>query len=433
MTSGKTNQNQVTMIEEIWKRPFARPLGVWIAGILLYTCGWARGVWIGVLALVLVPVLCLAGGEDARRRQYQDRWLWGATFVLLTLSLSVAVAYYRDIRSERIPERASIVRLYAREAQLALLEKVERLRLSDEEKGVVAALTLGYTRWMDWETRQRFSLTGVAHILSVSGFHVAVVCGFLSFLCAFFPRGRLWQGIRYLLLMTGLWFYVFMTGLAPPSIRSGLMLSFYLTGKSLRRTTDGYNTLAAAAFCMLVYDPAYLFDIGFQLSYLAVYFILFLVPRLNRLIEVRNPLLATPWGWVTVSIAAQAGTTLLCFYYFKQFPLVFLLTNLPVSLFATALLPVAVLWFCVPETLWGYEALRVSMEGLTRAMVWIVDVFSEFPYAVFIGGLDGLETVMGYVALVCGLCYLKGRNPKSLLAALLFLLILSLKILLRIF
>ena len=60
MTSGKTYQNQVTMIEEIWKRPFARPFGVWIAGILLYTCGWARGVWIGALALVLGSAFALS-------------------------------------------------------------------------------------------------------------------------------------------------------------------------------------------------------------------------------------------------------------------------------------------------------------------------------------------------------------------------------------
>lgn len=97
------------------------------------------------------------------------------------------------------------------------------------------------------------------------------------------------------------------------------MLSLYLTGRALRRVTDGYNTLAAAAFCMLAYNPYYLFDVGFQLSYLAVFFILFLVPRFKEWIVVRNPLLAMPWEWITVSIAAQIGTALLCFYYFGQF------------------------------------------------------------------------------------------------------------------
>lgn len=65
--------------------------------------------------------------------------------------------------------------------------------------------------------------------------------------------------------------FVFITGLAPSAVRAALMLSLYLTGRALRRVTDGYNTLAAAAFCMLAYNPYYLFDVGFQLSYLAVF------------------------------------------------------------------------------------------------------------------------------------------------------------------
>ena len=96
------------------------------------------------------------------------------------------------------------------------------------------------------------------------------------------------------------------TGLAASAVRAGLMLTLYLTGRVLRRMTDGYNTLAAAAFCMLVFNPLYLFDIGFQLSYLAVLSILYLQPRLQNLIVVRNPVIAIPWGWITVFVLFPA-------------------------------------------------------------------------------------------------------------------------------
>ena len=101
------------------------------------------------------------------------------------------------------------------------------------------------------------------------------------------------------------------------------MLTMYLTGGVLDRRAERYNILAASAFCMLVYEPLYLFDIGFQLSYLAVLSILYFQPRLQALIKVHNPFLRTPWGWVTVTLSAQAGTTFLCLYYFGQFSTVF--------------------------------------------------------------------------------------------------------------
>ena len=423
------------MIEEIRKRPLARPLFLWIIGILIYVSCPLRelSLAIGGVGAVVWLLLWLFAGESLKEMRYCDRWLWGAVLAWLVISLSVAVSYYRDLRTGFVVETVSPLRTVAREAQRALVDRFDRLRLSEEEKSVAATLTLGYSRSMSWEVKKRFSLTGVSHILSVSGFHVVVVCGFLSFFCACLPKSGIGRWLRYVLLMTGLWVYIFITGLAPPSVRSGLMLSFYLTGRLSGRLTDGYNTLAAAAFCMLVYDPFYLFDIGFQLSYLAVFFIMFLAPRIGGAIEVRNPLLAYPWEWITVSLAAQAGTTLLCFHYFSQFPLVFLLANPPVSFCSTLLLPLAFLWLCYPENVWGYEWIQMGVEGLVHGMVWLVEALSEFPYATLVARLDAVETAMGYVALVLFLVYLRFRKPKVLLGALAVCLSLSLRLLIGYF
>ena len=306
--------------------------------------------------------------------------------------------------------------------QERLLEPFERLNLSKEEKSVLATITLGYRKEMDREVRRRFSVTGVAHLLAVSGFHVAVVCGFLSLLFSFLPKNSFYSWLRYLLTLCLLWSFVVITGLVASAVRAGLMLTLYLTGRVLRRMTDGYNTLAAAAFCMLVFNPLYLFDIGFQLSYLAVLSILYLQPRLQNLIVVRNPVIAIPWGWITVTLAAQAGTTLLCLYYFRQFSLVFLCTNLPLTFLATFLIPAGLIWLLLPVGIPGHGLLQLFVEKLTHTLFWIVDAFSRVEEAVFYGRIDLLLTILGYGSIFSFLLFTKTKRPGVLFAGLLLLL-----------
>ncbi len=349
----------------------------------------------------------------------------------MVLTLSIAVCAYRDQRIGFAREFPSPLEDMAGRIQYTLVDEYDRLRLSDEEKAVLATLTLGYKKAMNGEMKRNFSLAGVSHILAVSGFHVAVICGFLSLCCSFLPRCGIARWIRYAILVGSLWAFAFITGLAPSAVRAALMLSIYLTGKAFRRDTDGYNTLAAAAFCMLAYDPYYLFDIGFQLSYLAVFFILFLGPRLRGWIDVRNPLLAAPWGWITVSVAAQIGTTLLCFYYFRQFSTVFLFTNVPVTLLSTYLIPCAFLWLCYPENGYGYDCLQQGLEDLVHGLVRVVEIFGSMPYATITRRFDLLEMLAGYGIIVLCLIYIRIRRPKVLLAALALLLIMSVKILLE--
>ena len=262
------------MIEEIQKRPFVRPLFLWITGILCYAFLPASSLLyvLGVLSALVFLFLGFSWGQGHAELQYDSRWIWGAIVSVLIVCLAVEVCWYSDRRIALVNEPASSLDLLATKAQYSLVNTFDRLRLSDEEKSILATLTLGYKKAMSRETKRRFSLAGVSHILAVSGFHVAVICGFLSFFCSFMPRWGIGRWVRYIILVGSLWGFVFITGLAPSAVRAALMLSLYLTGRVLRRVTDGYNTLAAAAFCMLAYNPYYLFDVGFQLSYLAVFF-----------------------------------------------------------------------------------------------------------------------------------------------------------------
>lgn len=410
------------IIKEIQKRPFVRPLFIWITGILLqsiFNCSIISFLLI-VIPTVFIAFAWLAPGIDVAGCNYELRWIWGVVFLSLLLSFSIQrTAYWQGGKGK---SDTSFLMEFAGGKQEYLLKPFDRLNLSKEEKSVLATITLGYRKGMSRDVRKRFSLTGVAHLLAVSGFHVAVVCGFLSLLFSFLPKSPFYRWLKYLLTLCLLWCFVVITGLAPSAVRAGLMLTLYLTGRVLRRTTDGYNTLAAAAFCMLAFNPLYLFDVGFQLSYLAVLSILFLQPRLQDLIMVRNPIVAMPWGWITVTLAAQAGTTLLCLYYFGQFSLVFLCTNLPLTFLATFLIPAGLIWILLPAGIPGYGLLQLFVEKMTHTLFWIVDSFSRVTQVAFYTRIDLLVTVLGYGSILCFLLYLKTRRPGMLLAGLLLLL-----------
>ncbi|MDR2389701.1 MAG: ComEC/Rec2 family competence protein [Tannerellaceae bacterium] len=327
-------------------------------------------------------------------------------------------AYHESRISYPLP-----IQEWARHTQLRLTASFNHLKLTEEERSVLATITLGDRSLMSKAVRQQFSITGVAHILSVSGFHVAIVCGFLLRMLSFLSGNNAGRWIRYLLTLLLLWTFTLITGLATASIRAAVMLTLHLTGRQLGRVTDRYNIFVASAFGMLVYNPFYLYDIGFQLSYVAVGFILYLQPRLSRLIQVRNPILRTPWEWITLTLAAQTGVTFLCLYYFGQFSTVFLFTNLPLTLIATLLIPVALLWILLPAGFPGSPVLQTLLETLTHRMMWIVDVFSHLPGNALSFRFDLATMLLCYGSLVFLLLYGHWKECKSFLFASLLLLL----------
>jgi len=420
------------MIKEIQKRPFVRPLFIWITGILFYAC-LPYTLWIPVLLSFIFGVLLLAfvGRNKNIYPAYDARWSWGAIFVCSLLILSVLVTAYLDSDIMVEGEWRGEVANYMECLKENYLERLNTLDLSENERKVLGTILLGDTKNINKEILARFSITGVIHILSVSGFHVAVVCGFLSLLLRPFPSHGLFRWIKYLMIMGLLWGFTLITGLAPPSIRAAIMLSLFLTGRALGRMTDGYNTLAASAFCMLVYNPFYLFDIGFQLSYIAVLFILLLQPLLTRLLTIRNPLLSEPYNWIVIAIAAQTGTAFLCLYYFNRFPALFLFTNLPFSFVSTILIPAGLIYILLPSGFPGIDYLAICIQEMTRFLLYIVDSFSLLPWASFVLPFDFVDLLLGYGFLLLAVLSVYRKRPSYLLLSISLLIVLFAKFLLE--
>lgn len=299
-----------------------------------------------------------------------------------------------------------------------LLSHFHRLELTPDERAVIAALTFGYTGALEREVRNRFSVVGVAHLLAVSGFHVGVIAGFLVFLFGFLPRSSLFEGVKYAVLVTVVWAFVLFTGMAAPAIRAASVFSLYWTGRLVRRSADAYNTLAAAAFLMLVCNPYNLFDIGFQLSFTAVFFILYLQPRLSGLLPVRNPAVRYGWNGLTVTLGAQIGTAPLCLYAFGSFPALFIFTNFPMALLAMLLIPATFMWMVAEQCFSSGVFLQRIVELAGHAFFRLVEMFARVPGASFSVPFGFWEMAVSYAILFFFLIYRRNRQPKLFLASL---------------
>jgi len=412
------------MLEEIQKRPFARPLFWWITGTLLQVCFPLQQVsWFLLIFVAAVVVISLFVVNRKSEVSYQVRWVWGTLISFLFLFVAIQSTDLAEKRMS-LPASTSWLQEKAKTTQATMVAKLDGLQVSDDEKAVLATFTVNYRKALSREARSRFTATGVAHMLSVSGFHVGIVCAFIGLLFVAFPKRPVFHWSKYIFTLLLLWAYAFIAGLSNPAVRAAIMLTIYLTGQMLNRRPERYNSLAAAAFCMLAYNPLALFDIGFQLSFTAVFFILYLQPKFYRLIELRNPIFKTLWGVLTVTTAAQIGTVFLSFFYFGQSSTVFLFTNLLLSLVATVIIPLTLIWMILPASIPGIGILQWVIEFLSKGMMEVVNRFSRIPGATFAMRFDLITLLCAYGILGLFLFYLKSKRSWLLFSALALILFL---------
>ncbi|RZJ71616.1 ComEC/Rec2 family competence protein [Flavobacterium sp.] len=197
-----------------------------------------------------------------------------------------------------------------------------------KELAVFAALVLGQQQDIDQKIVEDYQFSGAVHILSVSGLHVGFLMLFLEFLFGFLPNSKRWNFTKLVLVVIALWGFALLAGLSPSVVRSVTMFSLVAIGMHLGRNSNIYNTLAVSALLILVFRPTFLFDVGFQLSYAALFFIVWLKPLFDKIAHFDNRIARYFWNILTVSFAAQIGTLPLTLYYFHQFPALFFITNL---------------------------------------------------------------------------------------------------------
>lgn len=199
-----------------------------------------------------------------------------------------------------------------------------------QDRGIVLALVLGVRDDLNNAIKNAYSVSGAMHVLAVSGLHVGIVYLMLSALLGKLQANAIGRWIFASLVIAALWMYALVTGFSPSVLRAVTMFSFVIVAKAINRKSNIYNTLAASALVLLLFDPYLIMSVGFQLSYLAVIGIVFMQPKIYNLIPINNFVLDKVWAITAVSIAAQVATFPLGLLYFHQFPTFFLLSNLVV-------------------------------------------------------------------------------------------------------
>lgn len=221
-------------------------------------------------------------------------------------------------------------RQQALECRSRLVALYRDMGFRGDELAVLSALTIGDKEELSESIVETYSVAGASHVLALSGLHIGFISALLLFvLSPLWIRWRFLKPFLFLSVILLLWGFAFLTGLSSSVVRAVVMCSFGLLSMLIpacRKLT--LNTLGVTAFLMLLFNPVWLFDVGFQLSFSAVAAIVLLQPGLYGLLSVKNRLLRKAWGLVTVSVAAQIGTAPLVMLYFSRFSTHFLLTNL---------------------------------------------------------------------------------------------------------
>ncbi len=216
---------------------------------------------------------------------------------------------------------------YADQLRDIFLEKLKR-HLGKEDLGVAGALLLGYEDWLDPELENSWSGAGVLHVLCVSGMHVMLIYVILAGLLSWMEKNKWLRHLRYILLLTLIWFYAMVTGFSPSVIRAAAMLSLVCTGKWMNREASIYNLMCSSCFLLFIMEPRLVMSAGFRLSFLAVCGIIFLHPLILSLWTAPGKISHKIWELISISSAAQLATFPLSLLLFHQFPNYFLLANL---------------------------------------------------------------------------------------------------------
>ncbi|QHL86916.1 DUF4131 domain-containing protein [Nibribacter ruber] len=271
------------------------------------------------------------------------------------------------------------------------------------EATIANALVLGVQDDLDASLRNAYARTGTMHVLAVSGLHVGLLYGVLLFFLKHLRRGRKSRVVIFLFIVGVVWFYAFVTGLSASVLRSVWMFSLVELGMLLRRKSSVLNTLAAVAMLLLLMDPNFLFDVGFQLSFLAVAGIVLLQPLFLQLWNPEQKPMRMVWELFAISIAAQMATFPLSLYYFHQFPVYFWVGNLLAVPLTSAGLYLGVafmLLFWVPylNVLLGF-LLQWTLFGLNRFLLWL----EQWPFSVLDGFVISIGQVLALYVLMIGL------------------------------
>lgn len=286
------------------------------------------------------------------------------------MSRSLLLASSPTDTIETSPSMTQRAQANALELRNQLVNTLSDKGLGQQELAVVSAMALGDKSLIDKDLKNDYSRSGASHVLALSGLHLGIIYFVFSFMTARWRRRyHHWsRPVSEGLILITMWSYVVLVGMSPSVVRAAIMMTVYSLLSLQNRNRSSLNALAFTAIIMLVADPMILFNISFQLSFVAVAFILLYQGRIYSLIpSSTHPVVKWCWRFLSVSLAAQLGVAPLTAYYFHQIPSYFLLSSLVVMVFTPLIIYLSLLFFLL---MW----LPVVQSWLVVPLSWLVHI-----------------------------------------------------------
>ena len=286
-----------------------------------------------------------------------------------------------------------------------LLERFADGGVDGDAYAVVAAMSLGDKSALTRDLKDTYSVSGASHVLALSGLHLGIIYMLFSVLL---PRRR-WPALSQLLIILFIWAFVFLVGMSVSVVRSAIMLTVYGLLSIGNRDKMSINALAFTAIVMLMWNPAWLFDVGFQMSFLAVFAILLFVPLFEDVFSAEYLMahrwIKRIWGLVVVSCSAQLGVAPLIAFYFGRFSTYFLLTN-----FIVIPAAMAILWLSLVVLL--FPSLAYILLYIVQCLNAILSRITAIPGA----SIDNLhpsvlQVMLIYVLIFCSYLLIERIKP----------------------
>jgi len=246
-----------------------------------------------------------------------------------------------------------------------------RYGFKNDELGVVNALILGQRQYITSELQQSYAGAGAIHILAVSGLHIGIILLILTAVFKplhYFKHGKLAATLAIIII---LWMYAILAGLSASVVRAVAMFTAIAIAMFVNRPSSIYKTLVISMFFLLLFNPYYLFEVGFQLSYMAVFSIVWIQPKLYHLWDPKFWFLDKIWQLLTVSMAAQIGVLPLSLYYFHQFPGLFFVSNLVIIPFLGVVLTLGIV-------IMALSILQMMPQFLADGYIFVIQQMNKF-------------------------------------------------------
>ncbi|MGH2648151.1 MAG: ComEC/Rec2 family competence protein, partial [Ginsengibacter sp.] len=294
----------------------------------------------------------------------------------------------------------------------------------NDEAALAKALLIGYKVDLDKDLVQAYSNVGVVHLIAISGLHLALIYALLIWITARIPFAKKSKYVRLAIILFCLWFFSFLTGASASVLRSAVMFSFIAAGVTFNKKASIYNSLASSAFVLLCIDPFMLWDVGFQLSYYAVSGIVISQRYIYNWFYFHNKLLRSIWQLVSVSLSAQLFTFPICIYYFHQFPLLFLLSNLVAIPLSTL-----ILWSCLALIVISPLSIVAAYAGkIIYGLIWMLNhcvlFINDLPFSLWDGiSISVTDTIILYFTVIFFLFWLIRKNNTAFKLALISIII----------